>query len=245
MNLRNIRYMVLLIMHFLSSMLSLKSVRKCLDDQYGGLVLSFDKIFIEDKDWIKYNSLNVNNSLKSIDFDDLPNDFCDAACTLVDEFRRKTVNEKVEWMMYFDYETGEVLYCWSGEKNRSGGNFNKVYLMGRKVASIHSHPKGCYSFPSPDNFDILENDFEDYELITSERAFWLIEFKGNVDESSRRFFQYNLGKSISEVMLIIKLTCNVIEIDEKTEEVISNYLLNGIDKKMNDIALHLTKKELI
>ena len=46
-------------------------------------------------------------------------------------------------------------------------------------------------------------------------------------------------------MLIIKLTCNVIEIDEKTEEVISNYLLNGIDKKMNDIALHLTKKELI
>jgi hypothetical protein len=226
-------------------MLSLKSVRKCLDDQYGGLVLSFDKIFIEDKDWIKYNSLNVNNSLKSIDFDDLPNDFCDAACTLVDEFRRKTVNEKVEWMMYFDYETGEVLYCWSGEKNRSGGNFNKVYLMGRKVASIHSHPKGCYSFPSPDNFDILENDFEDYELITSERVFWLIEFKGNVDESSRRFFQYNLGKSISEVMLIIKLTGNVIEIDEKTEEVISNYLLNGIDKKMNDIALHLTKKELI
>jgi len=75
---------------------------------------------------------------------------------LVDEFRRKTVDEKVEWMMYFDYETGEVLYCWSGEKNRSGGNFNKVYLMGRKVASIHSHPKGCYSFPSPDNFDILE-----------------------------------------------------------------------------------------
>ena len=117
--------------------------------------------------------------------------------------------------------------------------------MGRKVASIHSHPKGCYSFPSPYNFDILENDFEDYELITSECAFWLIEFKGNVDESSRRFFQYNLGKSISEVMLIIKLTCNVIEIDEKTEEVISNYLLNGIDKKMNDIALHLTKKELI
>ena len=56
MNLVNMRYMVYLIIEFLSSALSLECVKACLADQRGGLILPIGGIPIEDKDWVKYKS---------------------------------------------------------------------------------------------------------------------------------------------------------------------------------------------
>ena len=57
MNLQNMRYVIFLIIEFLSSAFSLESVKACLADQRGGLILPIDGMPIEDNDWIKYKSL--------------------------------------------------------------------------------------------------------------------------------------------------------------------------------------------
>lgn len=80
----------------------------------------------------------------------MPEDFCEEACRLVDEFHKKTVNEKVEWMLYFDYTTGEVIYCWKGENGNVEADSDKTYLQQKSIASVHSHTNNLYSFPSPE-----------------------------------------------------------------------------------------------
>ena len=242
MNSVNMRYMVYLIIDFLSSALSLEGVKACLADQRGGLILPIEGIPIEDKDWIKYKSLKKDKSLKSINPMDLPSDFCQKACDLVNEFRKKTVNVKEEWMLYFDYMTGEVIYCWQGKIGKSGGDFNRKNFEGRHIASMHSHPTGFYSFPSPENFDILENDFEDYEIITSINAIWIVEFKGSVDKTVRRDFQINLVIDFNKIENDIKLMYNnkfVVRL--MIENAVSSYLLNCVDKTVENIKLNMVK----
>lgn len=243
MNLQNLRYMIYLIIEFLSSALSLEGVKACLADQRGGLILPIDGIGIEDRDWIKYKSLKKDMSLKPINQGDLPSDFCEKACDLIDEFRRKTVNVKEEWMMYVDYITGDIIYCWQGEIGKSGGDFNSEHFEGRHIASIHSHPRGYYSFPSPDNFDILENDFEDYEIITSINAIWTVEFKGSVDSTVRKDFQINLGIEFNKIEKDIKLMySNIFVIRRNIENAGSSYLLNDVDRIIENIELNMVKK---
>lgn len=171
----------------------------------------------------------------------MPGDFCKKACDLIGEFRRKTVNEKVEWMLYFDYRTGEVIYCWEGDKGKSGGFYNEIHFDSRNIASIHNHVKGYYSFPSPDNFDILENDFEDYEIITSINAIWIVEFKGCIENKMRENFQYFLGINMNTIITNIKLIYDF-DVDLIVEDVIGNYLLEEIDKNINGIELILIKR---
>ena len=237
-----LKKLFLMIIAFLSSALSKESFREFLNDNRGGLVLSFGDIDFKDTDWIEYKLLKVDKSVKPINPEDLPEDFCEEACRLVDEFHRKTVNQKVEWMLYFDYKTGEVVYCWKGEEGRAIGDFEKIIVKGRNICSIHSHVFGYYSFPSPDNFDILENDFEDYEIITSINAFWIVEFKGSIDEISRTIFQQDIRENMKSVMSVIGAMHNAHDIHIR-EEVIGNYLINGIDKEIQGINLVLTKKE--
>ena len=146
-------------------------------------------------------------------------------------------------MMYVDYITGDVIYCWQGEIGKSGGDFNSEHFEGRHIASIHSHPRGYYSFPSPDNFDILKNDFEDYEVITSINAFWTVEFKGCIQKELREDFQYFLGKNMNRIITNIKLIHDF-NVELIVEEVISNYLLEEIDKNINGIDLILIKKRI-
>ena len=245
MNLQNIRYIVCLIIEFLSSALTLEGVKACLIDQRGGLVLPIDGIEIEDYDWIKYKSLKKDKSLKAINYSDLPSDFCEKACDLVDEFRRKTVNENVEWMLYFDYTTGETVYCWEGEEDKCGGIYDKKYFKDRHIASIHSHPKGYYSFPSPANFDILENDFEDYEIITSLNACWLVEFKGSVEYKLKETFQDNYLIELNKIDMYNKLNYrDAVILKNMNEYLTGEYLLNGIDKKINNIDLIFSKVRL-
>ncbi|WP_407409094.1 hypothetical protein [Methanobrevibacter sp.] len=201
MKLRNVRFIIYLIIDIFSSVFSLDSFKIFLKDQKGALVLPIAGVAIDDKDWIKYKSLKCNKYIESITLKDLSCDFSEEACLLVDEFRRKTVDEMVEWMIYFDYHTGEVIYCWEGEEGRCLGDMEVTNFMGRNVASIHSHSRNYYSFPSPENFDILENKFEDYEIVTSVNAIWTVEFKGEVCRSIREDFQNNLSAKIRDITL--------------------------------------------
>ena len=243
MNPSNLKKSYFLIIQFLLSLVSLESFRELLNDSNGGLVLPISGNAYNDEDFLEYQRLDVDWTIKPVNPEDLPSDFCDEACRLVDEFRRKTVNGKVEWMMYFDYKTGEVIYCWKGRKGHCGGDYNSVHFQGRNIASIHSHTRGYYSFPSPENFDILENGFEDYEIITSVGAMWIVEFKGYVDKSLRHNFQYLLGADINKMVHIIKLGHDEGDVDIIVENVISNYLLWSLDKNLNGNELILIKKE--
>ncbi|WP_116591770.1 hypothetical protein [Methanobrevibacter thaueri] len=207
--------------------------------------MSFDEIHIPDKGWLDYKRLEVDESVKFISRNDLPNDFCPKACKLVDEFHKKTVNEDIEWMLYFDYTDGEVIYCWKGEEDKTGGAYDKIHLKGRNIASLHNHPKDYYSFPSSDNFDILGNKFEDYEIITSINVFWIVEFRGLVEKEIRQNFQYRLAKDMNSINNKIRLLCHDANmINSMVEVYIGDYLLNHIDKKINEIDLFLIKREI-
>ena len=244
MNFQNLRYVIFLIIELLSSAFSVESVKACLADQRGGLILPIDGIPIEDKDWIKYKSLKKDKSLKSINSSDLPSDFCKKACDLVDEFRRKTVNLEEEWMLYFDYLTGDIIYCWQGEVGKSGGDFERKHFKGRYIASLHNHSQDYYSFPSPDNFDILENEFEDYEIITSINAIWIVEFRGAVEDTVREDFQRNLWIEFNKIEKDIKLMySNMFVIRGNIENAFSSYLINCVDKTIGDVELNMVKKE--
>ena len=233
-----------MVIQFFTTAFTLENIKIFLNDQRGALILPIDGITIEDKDWIKYKSLKLNNHLESINPDDLPSDFCEDACKLVDEFRRKTADEKVEWMLYFDYKTGDVIYCWEGEIGKCGGDFKRVHFEGRSISSIHNHSRDYYSFPSPDNFDILENDFEDYEIIASRNAFWIVEFKGYVASIIREKFQTNLSIEFKKIENEIKLMYNdKFAIRHNIEYACSNYLQDCIDKTLGNIELNMLKKE--
>lgn len=215
----------LIIIAFLTSAFSRKSFEEFLNDNRGGIVFSFSDKSCDDLEWLEYQHLEVDNSVEPIRPVVLPSDFCDDACRLVDEFHRKTVNENVEWLLYFDYTTGEVIYCWKGGDGMIKCNFDRFNLLGRSIASLHNHQNGYYSFPSGENFDILENDFEDYEIITSINSLWIVEFKGNIEHNLRNEFQYSIGNEINGIMLSVLLICHTAEeIDRLREELVSNYL---------------------
>lgn len=121
MNLKNIKKWNGLFFNYLSSIFSTKSFSEFLNDECGGLVLPISGKAYNDDDFIEYQKLKVDRGMEPIDYTYFPSDFCDKACRLVDEFRRKTVNEEIEWMLYFDYTIGDIIYCWKGKEGKTGG----------------------------------------------------------------------------------------------------------------------------
>ena len=109
----------------------------------------------------------------------MPEDFCDEAAVLVDEFIRKTGNLDYEMLMYFDYSSGEILRMGEGDKCNVEVKFNESEFIEKHVASIHNHPIDVYSPPSGKNFGIVKRDFEDYELIAGCNGLWILEAKIN------------------------------------------------------------------
>lgn len=91
MNLNNIIIDLLLVSEFVLSAFSLSEFKRFHHDNRGGLVLSVDDIKFPDRDWVEYKHLKVDKSVKSVNPNDLPKEFCESACKLVDEFHRKTV----------------------------------------------------------------------------------------------------------------------------------------------------------
>jgi len=220
---------LLWIIAFLASAFSVDEFKKFLNDNRGGLILSFDDVEFPDKDWLEYKLLKSDKTVKSIDPEDLPKEFCPKACILVDEFHRKTVNQDIEWMLYFDYTTGEEIYCWKGEDDKTGGEYEKIHFKNRKIASLHNHPKKLYSFPSLDNFDILENDFEDYEIICANSSFWIIEFKGILENEIRKQIISDLSNMFREVNREVTLNFDEHEIGITIDSIYSQYMINYLN----------------
>ena len=136
------------------------------------------------KEFLKYCPLDVDWDIPSVSSEDLPEEFDQKAVKLVDLFRRKTANIPYECMLFFDYKTGEIIYCFV-EDNLDGKireEINEFYFEGKNVASIYNHPKGFLSAPSGKNFQILEIENEDYELICGHDEFWILEAKGVFDK---------------------------------------------------------------
>ena len=238
MNLRNIKKCYFLIVEFLVSLVSFESIKEFFNDDFGGLVLPFSGEAINDEDWLEYQRLEADKTVKSINPDDLPSDFCDGACRLVDEFRQKTVNEEDEWMLYFDYTTADIIYCFKGIGGKTGGTYEKINFKKRKIASLHNHPKKFYSFPSHENFEILEKDFEDYELICSDNNFWIIESKGILDEKNILRLHRDLHRIFCTIENFIKINYSKnMDVGNLIEELYSEYLLSYLNTNYDNIMI--------
>ena len=74
-----------------------------------------------DSDFKKYDKLKIND-VASIKIEDLPEEFGKEAFKTIDEFIKKTAYLNHEWLLYFDYKTGEILRCIEGK--RMGLNLN-------------------------------------------------------------------------------------------------------------------------
>ena len=79
-------------------------------DDRGAFVLPFE-LRLKDQEFLKYCHLDVDWYIPSISSEDLPDEFSQKAVKLVDLFRRKTAHLSYECMLFFDYKTGEIIYC--------------------------------------------------------------------------------------------------------------------------------------
>lgn len=156
-----------------------ESHKRLLKDNLGGFLIPLE-VKISDKEYERYRHLPVDWSLPPITKDDLPEEFSQKAVKTVDMFRRKTFNLDVGCMIYFDVETGNIVFCnFASEDNPNEilGEIYPSFLKGMHIASIHNHPKQFCSPPSGKNFEMLGLDFEEFELILSQNELWTLESK--------------------------------------------------------------------
>lgn len=175
----------------------------------------------------KFQRLEINRNIKSIDRTDLPNELSDKTCEFIDLFRRMTSDEETEWEFYIDYENNEIIHCLHGQATFVRDWIHSGLMENRNILSIHNHPKGTYSAPSPENFEILGHEFENYEIICAETEYWILKAKGyfknresiqeeicrifeSVRKSNRKTknqaYENKLTKYINNLNLNIKLT---------------------------------------
>lgn len=127
----------------------------------------FETSIYNKENYKEYCKLKLDKNIATINKNDLPDELTDELCQFISDFRRKTVNEENEWNLYIDYEKNEVIHCFKGQNTNVTGWINLKEMENRKILSIHNHPKGTFSAPSADNFEILQFTFEDYEIICS------------------------------------------------------------------------------
>ena len=193
-----------------------------------------------ESDFEKYNELKINN-VSSIKIEDLPEEFGKEAFKTIEEFIKKTAYLNHEWLLYFDYKTGEILRCVEGTNDNVKLEFIDDEFSGCHIASIHNHPSNLISPPSGENFNILLREFEDYKLIASKNELWILKAK-------------RVHKNLARMLNIYsKVIFNSLEIEaddlynneEMKQKYVNlyygDYLLKYInDKNLKDIQL--TKK---
>lgn len=193
------------------------------------------------RDFEEYKKLE-KETVELIKKEDLPSEFSDNAYGTITDFIQKTKNFDYEWIILFDYLSGEILRCVKGGGNNVKLNFNEDEFKGYHVASIHNHPVNVYSPPSDKNFGIVMRDFEDYELVSGVNELWILKAKG------KNPIMHMMLKMSAEVFLLsCQEYCDKLYSDsEKANEVcdkmygirLSNYIN---DKNIRDIQL--TRKE--
>lgn len=180
--------------------------------------------------------LKEDKTAKLIDAKELPSEFDEKLCNFINLFRRKTINEKTEWEFYIDYENNEIIHCLHGKSNVVCGFIHSELMEKRKIVTIHNHIKGTYSAPSCENFEILEHEFEDFEIIFAENEFWILEAKGK--------FNSQWIRDVKREIYAIFKRCDAL--GDSSEAINSNELYEKeleifINNLKSDITL--TKKE--
>ena len=137
----------------------------------------------------KFCKLKEDKTVKIISINDLPHEFNEELSNFINLFRRKTVNEKTEWELYIDYENNEIIHCLHGQATNVKDYVHSGLMKDRKIMTIHNHPKNTYSAPSVQNFEIMEHEFEDYEIICSENEYWILKAKGYYEKTFRCEFK--------------------------------------------------------
>ena len=209
-----------------------------LEDDSGHLLIPLE-LKLTDEEYKFYRELAVDWTIPSIKEEDLRKEFSKKACKLVDLFRRKTINLDFECMLYFDYMTGEIIYCFIGYEDYINNIIDEFYFKEKHIASIHNHSKNSLSPPSPENFEILKINSEKYEIISSSDGLWILEAEGKYEKEYVKKFQ-------NDIRNIFKLaTVNSKEkkfFEHELDSLYGEYLLKFIYNKTKDIKL--TKKEL-
>lgn len=206
---------------------------------YKNLILAICIIFavikenLEDSNLKKYENLKIDRK-KYIKISDLPPEFSDSALITINTFINKTDGLNFECGIFFDYITGEILKCDFGDEKHVSICYDESEFTGKHVASIHNHIKTLLSPPSDKNFNILLRPFEDYELIASPDALWILKAIG-----TNNYLANHLNKSA----LILKGICEKFSNDEVNEdELYGTMLLNYINNK-NIKDIQLNKRE--
>ena len=105
-----------------------------------------------------------------------------------------TVNENTEWNFYIDYENNEIIHCLHGKATNVRDWIHSGLMKNRKILSIHNNPNGTYSAPSPQNFEILKHEFENYEVICGAGEYWILEAKGRYSKSCLKKIRRKIKK---------------------------------------------------
>ena len=71
----------------------------------------------DDSAYEKYEKLKLEYNV-SIKKECLPNEFGENAFKTVDEFVKKTFNLNYECLLYFDYVTGQIIWCAIGKSDK-------------------------------------------------------------------------------------------------------------------------------
>ncbi|MBO4517179.1 hypothetical protein J5751_07310 [bacterium] len=196
-----------------------------------------------DPDFEEYKKLE-NKNVPLIKNEDLPEEFSQNAYDIIIEFIQKTKCLDYEWVIYFDYYTGEIFRCVKGKDNQVRLDFEDGEFEGKHIVSIHNHPINAFSPPSGKNFNILLRDFEDYEFIVGRDGLWILKAKGlhndiieDIREASLVYYILTLSRCADlKGKNGDKIECE----DSLYGDMLSNYIN---DKNIKNIQL--IKKEYI
>ena len=213
-------------------------------DIKGALLIPFD-LKVKDNEFIHYRNLPVNWQIKSVTSDDLPKEFSRNAVKIVDLFRRKTIDLDYEVMLIFDYNTGELVYCFVNEDDGDevSGQVDENIFHGKNIAIIHNHPKNYGSAPSCENFQILSLNFQDYEILSSWDGIWTIESKDSLPFNEIENIKHKIQEFYGYSWEIVE-NCGFCEEEMivKSDELFGRLLLRFINN--SHLNIKLTKKEL-
>ena len=231
----NMKYIII---EFIMNFFALNNELK--NDNCGALLIPI-QLKVKDQEYKFYRDLPVDWSISPVKIEDLPSEFSKKACDLVDLFRRKTINLDFECMLYFDYITGEIIYCFIGNENYLEDFIDESFFKNKHIASIHNHPRKGISPPSSNNFQIIEIESEDYEIISSYDNIWILKSKGVNSKIFRNKINFDveniLVKSINDSFDILGMDYRIL-----INDLYGTYLLNYIYDYYPDIIL--TKVEL-
>lgn len=217
------------------------SHKRLLKDNRGGFLLPME-IKIKGREYERYRHLPVNWSISSITKEDLPEEFSHKEVNTVDMFRRKTLNLDLECMIFFDIETGNIIFCKFADENNPNEVWGEIYpneLNGMHIASVHNHPKQYCSPPSSKNFEMLGLKFEEFEIISSQKELWILkscetifnqdiihEIRRNVDEYFNLMYN-DISFEFEEGYLVI----------DNLNKIYGDFLLNYLNNEFENIKL--------